>query len=75
MTETEIPPTPLFPRGGVATRALWSESALRALIAWGKTFHYPWQPDVEWNIWQLALALEAHLGEPELTPTEEPERC
>jgi hypothetical protein len=60
----------------LSPRALWNEDALRALIAWGKTFHYPWQPDVEWNIWQLALALEAHLGEsPAFTPTEEDETC
>jgi hypothetical protein len=27
------------------------------------------------HVWQLALALEAHLGEPDPTPTEEPETC
>lgn len=55
----------------MADRSLWSESALRALIAWGKTFHSPFKPDVEWNIWQLALALEACLGESVSPPFEE----
>lgn len=60
----------------LSARSLRNESDLRALVTWGKTFHYPWRPDVEWNIWQLALALEAHLGEsPALTPTEETDKC
>jgi hypothetical protein len=59
--------------------ALWSDDALRALIAWGKTFHHPLKPEVEWNVWQLALAAEALLAEqasraarhfPSPTPTE-----
>lgn len=57
-------------RSPLSARSLWSDAALRALIAWGKTFHHPWTPDVEWNIWQLALALEACLGE-SLTSTAE----
>lgn len=44
-------------------RPLWSDSALRELIAWGKTFHHPFAPDVEWNVWQLALIAETFLAE------------
>lgn len=47
----------------ISTAALWSDDALRELIAWGKTFHHPLKPEVEWNVWQLALAAEALLVE------------
>lgn len=47
---------------------LWSDAALRELIAWGKSFHSPYKPDVEWNVWQLALAAEALLAEQVAAP-------
>lgn len=51
-----------------SNRSLWSDDALRALIAWGKTFHSPFKPDVEWNVWQLALIAESLLAEQSSPP-------
>jgi hypothetical protein len=54
---------------------LTDPQALAALIHWGKTLCLPHRSDVEWRVWQLALALELAVAalERTLPPTLHPE--
>ena len=37
---------------------------VRELIHWGKTLCLPHRTDVEWHVWQMALALERYVLDP-----------
>ena len=41
---------------------------VRELIHWGKTLCLPHRTDVEWHVWQMALALERFALEPLAAP-------